>query len=773
MTHRARRAGWQASAGLAAVMVLGITQAHAAPVNVILDTDIGPDCDDVAAVALLHGLANRGEARLLAMMCCISSEWGAPCLDALNTYYGRPGIPVGTLKEPGFHDGKSYNQEVARHLPHALASGKDAPDAVALYRSVLAKQPDGSVVVVAVGPLKNLANLLASGPDAASPLGGRDLVARKVSRLVCMGGRYPSGKEWNFEQDGAAAKRVAGEWPTEILFSGSEIGGGLCTGRRVALEAPEHNPLTLAFAHYPDVGFGGDRLSWDPTACLSAVRGAGDSWKTVSGGTNVVEANGANAWKEAPGGRHAYLAQKMAAGALEDAMEDLMVAAKPGPVTFDYNTAYYVREGMGLVTARGEASPRQGPRAAMDRDPRTAWLDNAAASWIRLQYPDGKRYAVARYTLTSGDGDPALAPAAWTLSGSNDDGATWKALDARSKESFGRLQERDFAVAAPAAYNLYRLEVTSSGGAVQLAEWALLERVEAVAGAAVTGLRLDPATFSIPVDGRAAVHVTVLPAKAADKGVAWSTSDTAVAVVRRIGKGTALVAGRGAGTCTVTATSDDGARKATCQVTVRPTTLLAPWAFQEVNAPYIPGGVLFADGRFAVTGAGVDIWQWWQRVRDQFAYVSQKRTGDCALSARIVSQADTSAKPYAHARAKAGLMLRETADPGSKYVMLVVSPPKEPSSSRDLLLFARDATNQEMVDRNWKKVGTVALPVHLKLEKKGSAFEAYTSADGKDWGAPCGSRTVTFAENYLAGMAVTSANAPTSSTAVFESVEVR
>ena len=100
-----------------------------AKVPVILDTDIGPDCDDVAAVALLHGLVNRGEARLLAMMCCISSDWGAPCLDALNTYYGRPEIPVGTLKERGFLDGKSYNEVVARCVPHALRSSPRAAPA--------------------------------------------------------------------------------------------------------------------------------------------------------------------------------------------------------------------------------------------------------------------------------------------------------------------------------------------------------------------------------------------------------------------------------------------------------------------------------------------------------------------------------------------------------------------------------------------------------------------------------------------------------------------
>ena len=53
-------------------------------VNVIVDTDIGPDCGDVNAIVVLHGLADRGEVNILATICDASNPWGAPCLDALN-----------------------------------------------------------------------------------------------------------------------------------------------------------------------------------------------------------------------------------------------------------------------------------------------------------------------------------------------------------------------------------------------------------------------------------------------------------------------------------------------------------------------------------------------------------------------------------------------------------------------------------------------------------------------------------------------------------------
>ena len=36
------------------------------PVSIIFDTDIGPDYDDVGAMALLHAFADKGEAKILA-----------------------------------------------------------------------------------------------------------------------------------------------------------------------------------------------------------------------------------------------------------------------------------------------------------------------------------------------------------------------------------------------------------------------------------------------------------------------------------------------------------------------------------------------------------------------------------------------------------------------------------------------------------------------------------------------------------------------------------
>jgi hypothetical protein len=362
-----------------------MAQAARPPVNIIFDTDVDHDCDDIGALFILHGAVERGEAKLLATVGCTSSDAIAPCLDAINTWFGRPEIPVGTLKDAGFLDHQGFGAEILGRYPRKFASGKDYPDAVKLYRRVLADQPDGSVVVLAVGPLRNLANLLRSPPDDLSPLDGRALVAKKVKRLDVMGGNYPPSNakepEWNFKQDPASAALVCSAWPTPILFNGE--GGSTNSGRRVTYEMPEHNPLTMAYRLYPGVGFAGDRLSWDSISALVATRGAEPWYEVVGGGTNVTDpATGINAWKAGGDGRHSYLVLKSPKGEVEEALEDMQTAGKPRPTDLKFNTVYYADAGMCRVTHSGE------------RNDRGVWQDKAASSWIQYQHVDGRKRLV-------------------------------------------------------------------------------------------------------------------------------------------------------------------------------------------------------------------------------------------------------------------------------------------------------------------------------------------------------------------------------------------
>jgi len=50
-------------------------QGRKKPVSVIFDTDMGPDYDDVGAIALLHAFADKGEATILATIASTKYEF--------------------------------------------------------------------------------------------------------------------------------------------------------------------------------------------------------------------------------------------------------------------------------------------------------------------------------------------------------------------------------------------------------------------------------------------------------------------------------------------------------------------------------------------------------------------------------------------------------------------------------------------------------------------------------------------------------------------------
>jgi inosine-uridine nucleoside N-ribohydrolase len=151
------------------------------PVPIIFDTDIGPDYDDVGAITLLHALADSGQANILATIASTKYPAVTQVLSVFNTYFGRPNLPIGVPKGEAITDKDSqhWSDSIVARYPHAIQSNDEVPDAVEVYRKILAKQPNGSVTIVTVGFLTNLANLLNSPPDQFSKLSGRELVKTK------------------------------------------------------------------------------------------------------------------------------------------------------------------------------------------------------------------------------------------------------------------------------------------------------------------------------------------------------------------------------------------------------------------------------------------------------------------------------------------------------------------------------------------------------------------------------------------------------------------
>lgn len=275
------------------------------PVKIIFDTDMDSDVDDVGAIAMLHSLANAGEAEILGVMVSSLNPWSAPTVDVFNTYFGRPDLPIGNVKRFGVYHPSKYARKISEEFPQNVGVGENVPEATGLYRKILAGQPDGSVVVVTVGDLTNLSKLLKSRPDTNSPLSGSELVAKKVKHLVCMGGRYPvdmdASPNGNFKPDPEATRHVADAWPTKIIFTGGgPFANAIPTGKILFEAAHKKTPMGRAY----EIFLASWKRNWhhsaDMIAVYVAVRGHEPFFKLEQKGSNHIFENGTNVWRPEP-----------------------------------------------------------------------------------------------------------------------------------------------------------------------------------------------------------------------------------------------------------------------------------------------------------------------------------------------------------------------------------------------------------------------------------------------------------------------------------------
>src|SRR3954447_4901419 len=94
------------------------TLATTQPVPILFDTDMMTDCDDAGAMAVLHALADNGECEILATVVSARDPWSVAAVDAINTYYGRPDLPIGTVKEGGVLEKSKFTRRIGEDFPN-------------------------------------------------------------------------------------------------------------------------------------------------------------------------------------------------------------------------------------------------------------------------------------------------------------------------------------------------------------------------------------------------------------------------------------------------------------------------------------------------------------------------------------------------------------------------------------------------------------------------------------------------------------------------------
>ncbi len=292
-----------------------------APISVIFDTDITGDVDDVLALAMLHTLADRGECELLAVTISKINPLTGPFVDAVNTFYGRPDVPIGVTRDAQVRESKYLSlvtkvDEDQPRYPHTVRSNDELPDAVSLLRQTLAAAQDQSVVIIQVGLASNLAGLVQSTADELSPLSGIELIERKVRLASVMAGAFTTAAdggnpiEANVRNGIRSMQIFAERWPMSVPVIWSEFNLGIQLpypreSIRDDFAYREHHIVAESYLLHS--GPQHDRPTWDLTSVLYAIRPTHGYFGITKVGQATVSDDGLTRFAIQSGGRDRLL----------------------------------------------------------------------------------------------------------------------------------------------------------------------------------------------------------------------------------------------------------------------------------------------------------------------------------------------------------------------------------------------------------------------------------------------------------------------------------
>ncbi len=173
---------------------------------------------------------------------------------------------------------------------------------------------------------------------------------------------------------------------------------------------------------------------------------------------------------------------------------------------------------------------------------------------------------------------------------------------------------------------------------------------------------------------------------------------------------------------------------------------------RDIGNPAAAGSYSMSGETHIVRGDGVDIWD----TADSFHYAYVPLRGDGELGVHVLFMNGT------HAWAKAGVMVRETLDPGAAHAMEVVTPNNGVAFQR------RTTTNGASTTDGGN---TFKAPYWVRIVRRGKTLSGYYSADGVNWTLH-GAETIEMARDVYIGLCVTSHASGSICSAVFENLTV-
>jgi RHS repeat-associated protein len=177
------------------------------------------------------------------------------------------------------------------------------------------------------------------------------------------------------------------------------------------------------------------------------------------------------------------------------------------------------------------------------------------------------------------------------------------------------------------------------------------------------------------------------------------------------------------------------------------------WTDADVGAVGLPGSATYSSSTetFTVNGSGTGVFS----SADELNFAYQPLSGDGSIVARVVSQTGASSPP-------AGVMIRETLNTNATSAYTAYR--------AGTIYFVDRATTGTSSSYQTGASGT--LPYWVGLVRVGDAFTSYKSVDGVNWVQVGNAETITMAQSVYIGLAVSSSDNSSLSTAVIDNVSL-
>lgn len=281
--------------------------------SVILDTDMGPDCDDAGALALTLYYLKKYDIELLGICNSTSNPYANGCIRAICEYYGFDDIYIGMHSgAPILADNSEYNKKIVKKYCKYENSACHSVSDKEFYEKLLKNAADKSITVISIGMFSDI---------SAALNGDSMLFNKKVHSVVAMAGKFPEGEEFNISTDPISFVNVLEKFRNLMVFSGYEVGKNIKTGYK---EEQENNPVYDAYRLHCK-GKSPLNSSFDLTAVQYAFEGGSDYYSLSKPVEITADMNGRITSKKNKNSNRYYLIKKAKDGAIEDYLNEILI----------------------------------------------------------------------------------------------------------------------------------------------------------------------------------------------------------------------------------------------------------------------------------------------------------------------------------------------------------------------------------------------------------------------------------------------------------------